>query len=131
MPPLYEVAARIVSDLGRKDKDDGYPDTGAVVGATHPQIGRRVREQLPETLFLVPGYGAQGGDVSGIRPLLDERGEGVLVNSSRDILYAFEKKSGSTYRDAAREASLKAREELRGMRAYGSPTIEIARRTNA
>ncbi len=109
-PPLLEVAARLVADLG---KDDGpYPDAGAVVGATRPELGRRVRELLPDALFLVPGYGAQGGDAAGIRPLLDSTGAGVLVNSSRGILYAFEG-ADVGYREAAGDAARHARDELR------------------
>lgn len=108
-PPLHEVSARLVAELGRPNGD--HPDAGAVVGATRPEIGRRVRELLPDALFLVPGYGAQGGDASGIRSLLDARGGGVLVNSSRDILYAFE---GGTlgYQEAAADAARRAREQL-------------------
>ena len=109
-PPLFEVVARLLAGLGRSAGD--YPDAGAVVGATRPEIGRRVRELLPEALFLSPGYGAQGGDASGVRQLLDGGGGGVLVNSSRSILYAYES-SASGYREAAIEASRKAREELR------------------
>jgi orotidine-5'-phosphate decarboxylase len=109
-PPLYEVASKLVAELGRAGGD--YPDAGAVVGATRPEVGRRVRELLPETLFLTPGYGAQGGDASGVHPLLDERGGGVLVNSSRSILYAYED-SETGYREAAREAARSARDELR------------------
>ena len=55
-----------------------------------------MRELLPETLFLSPGYGAQGGDASGVRPLLDRSGGGVLVNSSRSILYAYESSAQAT-----------------------------------
>jgi orotidine-5'-phosphate decarboxylase len=109
-PPLFEVAAGLVAELGRSGGD--YPDAGAVVGVTRPEIGGRVRELLPDALFLSPGYGAQGGGASGVRPLLDRRGGGVLVNSSRGILYAYEG-STSGYREAAREAARQAREELR------------------
>jgi orotidine-5'-phosphate decarboxylase len=109
-PPLFEVISGLVAGLGRPAGD--YPDVGAVVGATRPEIGSRARELLPETLFLSPGYGAQGGDTSGIRPLLDRNGGGVLVNSSRSILYAYER-SASDYRNAAREAARDARDELR------------------
>jgi orotidine-5'-phosphate decarboxylase len=109
-PPLFEVAAGLVAELGRSGGD--YPDAGAVVGVTRPEIGGRVRELLPDALFLSPGYGAQGGDASGVRPLLDRRGGGVLVNSSRSILYAYEA-STSGYREAAREAARVARDELR------------------
>jgi orotidine-5'-phosphate decarboxylase len=109
-PPLFEVVAGLVAGLGRSFGD--YPDAGAVVGATRPEIGNRVRELLPEALFLSPGYGAQGGDASGVRPLLDCRGGGVLVNSSRSILYAYEV-SAAGYKEAAREAAREARDELR------------------
>jgi orotidine-5'-phosphate decarboxylase len=109
-PPLFEITARLVAELGRGGGD--YPDAGAVVGATRPEIGRRVRELLPEALFLVPGYGAQGGEAAGIRPLLGRGGAGVLVNSSRGVIYAYEG-SRMGYREAAREAARRARDELR------------------
>jgi len=109
-PPLIELAAGLVAELGRPDGD--HPDSGAVVGATRPEIGALVRELLPETLFLSPGYGAQGGDASAIRPLLDRQGRGVLVNSSRSILYAHEH-SALDYKQAAREAARRTRDELR------------------
>ena len=108
-PPLFEVAARLVAELGRGGGD--YPDAGAVVGATRPEIGRRVRELLPEALFLVPGYGVQGGEAAGIRPLLGRGGAGVLVNSSRGVIYAYEG-SQTGYREAAEEAARRARGEL-------------------
>jgi orotidine-5'-phosphate decarboxylase len=109
-PPLLERAAELVARLGEPNGE--YPDAGAVVGATRPEIGARVRELLPETLFLSPGYGAQGGDTSGVRPLLDRHGGGVLVNSSRSILYAHETLT-TDYREAAREAARQTRDKLR------------------
>jgi orotidine-5'-phosphate decarboxylase len=111
-PPLFEVASRLVAELGRVSGD--YPDAGAVVGATRPETGRRVRELLPDALFLVPGYGAQGGEAEGIRPLLDRRDAGVLVNSSRSVLYAYEG-THMGYREAAREAASRGRDELRSI----------------
>ena len=111
-PPLSGVASQLVAELGRRDGD--YPDAGAVVGATHPEIGRRIRGSLPGALFLVPGYGAQGGGAAGIRSLLDSRGAGVLVNSSRGVIYAHEG-SRSGYREAAREAARRARDDLRSI----------------
>jgi orotidine-5'-phosphate decarboxylase len=112
-PPLFEVASRLVAELGR-EAGGGYPDAGAVVGATRPETGHRVRELLPDALFLVPGYGAQGGGVAGIRPLLAHKGAGVLVSNSRGVLYAHEG-SRLGYRDAAREAASRARDELRSI----------------
>jgi orotidine-5'-phosphate decarboxylase len=109
-PPLFEIIAAMVAELGRPAGD--YPDAGAVVGATRPEVGYRARELLPEALFLSPGFGAQGGDASGVRPLLGRHGGGVLVNSSRSILYAYEH-TASDYKQAAREAARQARDELR------------------
>ena len=111
-PPLFEVAAQLVAELGRGGGD--YPDAGAVVGATRPELGRRVRELLPEALFLVPGYGAQGGEAAGIRRLLRRGGAGVLVNSSRGVIYAYEG-SQTGYREAAEEAARRTRGELRSV----------------
>jgi orotidine-5'-phosphate decarboxylase len=112
-PPLYELAARLVASLGETGAS-GYLDAGAVVGITRPELGRRVRQLLPRALFLAPGYGAQKGDASGVRALLDADGTGVLVNSSRGILHAFEEPAsfGSDYKSAAREAARKMREDL-------------------
>jgi orotidine-5'-phosphate decarboxylase len=109
-PPLFELSAGLVAELGKSNGD--YPDAGAVVGVTRPEVGARVRELLPDALFLSPGYGAQGGDASGVRPLLDRHGRGVLVNSSRSILYAYET-STADYKMAAREAARGTRDELR------------------
>ncbi|QYJ17311.1 Orotidine 5'-phosphate decarboxylase [Rubrobacter xylanophilus DSM 9941] len=110
-PPASELAARLVAELG-EERGGGYPDAGAVVGVTRPEAGRRVRGLLPRALFLAPGFGAQGGGVAGVRALLDGSGGGVLVASSRAILYAFEG-SGGDYRDAAAEAARTARNRLR------------------
>lgn len=110
-PPLYEVAARLVAKLGVKD--GAYSDSGAVVGVTRPEVGARVRELLPDALFLAPGFGAQGGGAEAVRPLLNAGGGGVIVNSSRAILYAYEGRGdASDYREAAARSARLAREEL-------------------
>jgi orotidine-5'-phosphate decarboxylase len=112
-PPLYEAAARLVAGLGEAGAS-GYLDAGAVVGATRPEVGRRIRTLLPKALFLVPGYGAQKGDASGVRALLDAGDAGVLVNSSRGILRAFEELGSfeGDYKSSAREAARRMREDL-------------------
>lgn len=110
-PPLYESAARLVAELGRSEGSE-YPDAGAVVGVTRPEVGMRVRESLPEALFLSPGYGAQGGGAESVHSLLDRRGAGVLVNSSRSIIYAHEE-SSLGYREASSEAARRTRDALR------------------
>jgi len=60
-----------------------------VVGATYPEEMRRIREAAPYTMMLVPGIGAQGGDVqAAVRAGLDARGAGMLLSASRSILFS-------------------------------------------
>jgi orotidine-5'-phosphate decarboxylase len=82
----------------------GEPAFGAVVGATDPEAGGRLRAALPDTLFLVPGFGAQGGRT--LAPFFLPGGSGAVVNASRSILYAGEGRPDweAAVRDAAREA---------------------------
>ena len=92
----------------------GYSAVGAVVGATSPEQLSELRARLPHTLFLVPGYGAQGGGAAGIAGGFDKNGLGAVVNSSRAILCAY-KKEGCDERDfagAARREALRMREDL-------------------
>ena len=92
----------------------GYSGSGAVVGATYPEQLRSLREKLPHTFFLVPGYGAQGGGADDAALAFDENGGGAVVNSSRAILYAW-KGEGADERDfaaAARREALRMRDEL-------------------
>jgi orotidine-5'-phosphate decarboxylase len=84
------------------------PYAGAVVGATHPEIGARLRKALPGTLFLVPGFGSQGGN--DLAPFFDARGSGAVVNSSRAILYAGE--GTDNWKGAAHEAARAARDTI-------------------
>ena len=92
----------------------GYSAVGAVVGATYPEQLVELRKRLPHTMFLVPGYGAQGGGAAGIAGGFDENGLGAVVNSSRAILCAY-KKEGCDERDfagAARREAIRMREDL-------------------
>ncbi len=60
-----------------------------VVGATYPAELARVRELCPDLPFLVPGVGAQGGDVEAVVAAgLDAHGGGLLVNASRSVIFA-------------------------------------------
>lgn len=67
--------------------ESGYSNIGAVVGATHPAEMAEIRLILKNSLFLVPGIGAQGGDITEIHHAFDSTGNGAIVNSSRGILY--------------------------------------------
>jgi orotidine-5'-phosphate decarboxylase len=111
--PLYERVADLVSAWGRDSVGvGGYQAVGAVVGGTHPGQGSALRERLPRVPFLVPGYGAQGAQADDLRGLFDERGTGAMVNSARAILYAYRKRPGVHWLDAARQEAEKMRAAL-------------------
>ena len=87
--PLYESIAAIIEDLGKgMIGESGYSSIGAVVGATFPEDGRRLRELMPHAIILVPGYGAQGGSAQSAAACFHENGLGAVVSSSRGITYA-------------------------------------------
>ena len=65
----------------------GYSSIGAVVGATYPNEATVLRNLMPRNYFLVPGYGAQGGEAGDIIPCFNPDGLGAIVNSSRGLLY--------------------------------------------
>ncbi|MDA3962776.1 MAG: orotidine-5'-phosphate decarboxylase [Planctomycetota bacterium] len=83
----------------------GLSDVGAVVGATWPQEARTLRAAMPNTLFLVPGYGAQGGTAADALAGIRSDGRGVIVNSSRGIIAAWQQSdTPDAFADAARAA---------------------------
>lgn len=87
--PIYRHLAELVDRWGADGVgESGWSSVGAVVGATWPEQLRELREVMPRTPFLVPGYGAQGGGAEDVAPAFDEDGMGAVVNSSRGIIYA-------------------------------------------
>jgi len=99
--PLWEVVAGRV-----RDEWNGNGNCMLVVGATYPDELRRARELCPDLTFLVPGVGAQGGDVeAAVRAGVDRRGRGLLVNASRSVIFSADPASEArTLRDAIRAA---------------------------
>lgn len=90
--PLYSHVADLVESLAAESVADcGYGAVGAVVGATYPEQLAELRGQMPHAWFLVPGYGAQGGGGADVQPAFDDRGLGAIVNSSRGIIFAYER----------------------------------------
>jgi orotidine-5'-phosphate decarboxylase len=88
--PLYEKIAGVLNELGRElTGESGYSSIGAVIGATFPEEGRRLRQLMPKAPILVPGYGAQGGSAKAAAECFNEDGLGAIVSSSRGITYAF------------------------------------------
>jgi orotidine-5'-phosphate decarboxylase len=108
---LYQLIARTVQGWNR------HQNCGLVVGATHPEQLKEIRERTPDLPFLIPGLGAQGGDLeSSVRYGTDERGGNALYNSSRGILYA---SSGADFADAARQQARAMNDAINGERTKG------------
>jgi orotidine-5'-phosphate decarboxylase len=102
--PLYEV----VAERARSWNTRG--NVGLVTGATFPEELGRVRELCPDMLLLVPGVGAQAGDLgAAVRAGLDARGGGIVVNASRGVLYALK---GADFARAARDAAESLRDQI-------------------
>lgn len=107
---LYERVARLAAGSWNRDGR-----LGLVVGATFPAELARVRALAPDLPLLVPGIGAQGGDIAAsVRAGRDAHGAGLMVNSSRAILYAG---SGEDFAQAARAAAQATRDAIEAHRA--------------
>ena len=115
--PVFEhVADWLSSQADRLVGACGYSGLGAVVGATYPDELERLRRLMPTSLFLVPGYGAQGAGATEVAAAFDAGGLGALVNASRSIIYAGESSPGQSWQDAARAAALVMRDDLNRVR---------------
>ena len=91
----------------------GYSAVGAVVGATYPEQLTELREKLPHTFFLVPGYGAQGGGAQDVAGAFKD-GIGAVVNSSRGIMCAYKKQEldERAFAEAARAEAIRMRDDI-------------------
>ena len=109
---LYQHAAALVRRLGEAagKGNAGYSPVGAVVGATAPEAAEALRKELPDTAFLVPGYGAQGATAQDVAAGRRAGGGVMVVNASRSIIHP--KLEGTTWRDAVVTAARRAKEEL-------------------
>lgn len=102
---VYDQVADMVNHWNNQVVgDSGYSPIGAVVGATYPEELITLRSKMPKAIFLVPGYGAQGGGGDDVVGAFNADGLGAIVNSSRGILYAY-LKCDLGYAEAAREAT--------------------------
>ena len=115
--PLYEHVAKKVVEWGADVMGDSYSYIGAVVGATYPEMGKVLRELMPKSYILVPGYGAQGGKGKDLVHFFNKDGLGAIVNSSRGIICAYKQdkyaKFGSlNYADASRQAVIDMIEDI-------------------
>ncbi len=109
---LYEKVATMVNDWGGDlvSEKVPYSQLGAVTGATFSGAAEKLRELMPKSYLLVPGYGAQGAGPEDVIPFFNEDGLGALINASRSIIFAYEK---DTYPDQHQWAARQAVEQMR------------------
>ncbi len=118
--PLYEWVGQKVDEWGADCMgSNGYSYVGAVVGATYPEMGKILRDIMPKSYILVPGYGAQGGKGADLVHFFNKDGLGAIVNSSRGIIAAYQNEKYASfgeagYADAARQAVIDMREDIAG-----------------
>lgn len=113
--PIYAVMGDMCEKWGKDTIGEyGYSAVGAVVGATYPEQLTELRKRLPHTMFLVPGYGAQGGGAEGLKGAFDENGLGAIVNSSRAIMCAYKKEGcpETDFAKAARREAIRMKEDI-------------------
>ena len=102
--PLFQVVASKAGEWNI------HGNIGLVVGATYPEELKIIREQHSDMPLLIPGIGAQGGDLElTVRYGVDRHGEKAIINSSRQVLYA---SKGKDFAQAARQAAIDLREQI-------------------
>jgi orotidine-5'-phosphate decarboxylase len=87
--PVHEALARMAAELGAEHVGEcGLSSVGAVTGATRPELLERLRDLMPQAIFLLPGVGAQGGSVEDLAAAFRPHPAGGLVTASRSIVNA-------------------------------------------
>jgi orotidine-5'-phosphate decarboxylase len=95
--PLHELLAELVAERApRLAGSSGLSGMGAVAGATAPEHLGRLRELMPDSIFLIPGVGAQGGSPDRLGPALGSEPASILVAASRSIADAPDQLAAAT-----------------------------------
>ena len=117
--PVFMAVMEILNSIAAKQiKYKGYSGIGAVVSANHPVMAKKIRKAMPNSYFLVPGFGAQGGDGQTVAACFDEAGLGAVVNASRSIMLAYRSDKWETqyseidFAKAARAEAIMMKEEI-------------------
>lgn len=112
---VAESVADMVADLGCSHLGDhGYSCLGAVVGATQSEDAASLRQRMPQQIFLVPGFGAQGGSADDVRACFKPDGTGALITASRSVIYAYNP-ADEDWPDAIAQAAIDLRSEIRAL----------------
>ena len=116
---IYVKVAKLVNEWGKDLVGKyGYSSISSVVGATYPEQLKELREVMPHSYFLIPGYGAQGGKADDIALGFDKNGLGGIVNASRSLICAYkseiwkDKFTEEQFAEATRAEAIRMRDEL-------------------
>ncbi|MAX24191.1 MAG: orotidine-5'-phosphate decarboxylase [Phycisphaeraceae bacterium] len=111
---MVDEMATFIAELGEQSVGDcGYSLLGAVVGATKVEDIARMRELMPQQIFLVPGYGAQGGGAEDVKASFKEDGTGAIITASRSVIYAHTRLPDMDWKDAVAQGARELNTEIR------------------
>lgn len=113
---VFEHVANHVEQLATDTRSEqAYGIVGAVVGATYPEELQALRQRMPHAWFLIPGFGSQGGTAEDVAAGFDAQGRGAIVNSSRAIIFAHERREYEhlAWQDAVAQATTDMNDQLR------------------
>ncbi|MBB6431235.1 orotidine-5'-phosphate decarboxylase [Algisphaera agarilytica] len=109
---VAEAVADQVADLGCGELgSSGYSLLGAVVGATKPEDAVSLRQRMPQQIFLVPGFGAQGGSADDVRACFKPDGTGAIITASRSVIYAYNP-ADTDWPDAVTQAAIDLKRQI-------------------
>jgi orotidine-5'-phosphate decarboxylase len=109
--PLWHHVAKLVAEWGEELVGDcGLSSVGAVVGATHPRAVGEARRLMPQSVLLLPGFGAQGATAADVARAFTSGPASALVAASRSIIYAYRAEAGDWRSLAGGEAARVKRE---------------------
>ena len=113
---VSQAVAQMVAKLGGEPQylgASGYSLLGAVVGATKPADAAELRRLMPQQIFLVPGFGAQGGGADDVRACFKSDGAGALITASRSVIFAYEKRPADDWMMCVENAAVEFKQQIR------------------
>jgi orotidine-5'-phosphate decarboxylase len=115
---VAQAVAELVAGIGSDARwigASGYSLLGAVVGATKPADAAELRRLMPRQLFLVPGFGAQGGGADDVRACFKPDGTGALITASRSVIFAYEQSPADDWMMRVERAAAELRSQIRAI----------------
>ena len=110
---IAQAVGDTVAELGANYVGErGYSLLGAVVGATKATDAVALRERLPQQIFLVPGFGAQGGGADDVRACFKPDGTGAIITASRSVIYAYEKNTDVSWQAAIEDGAKDLKQQI-------------------